>query len=301
MSTEHFLNSLRQGDYVDALDWPNFLLTKYSPNKPLDGDGLLSLAIYELINSPFSQSDLKFIEILYAFLNSFILPAEKAYAGTVIMSAAIQYYVYLEKGLLNFFKGSLIELRNFFKDKQLTNAEIIEAWMSRQNPIFNIEANNIYLAEKSLFFERKLPEYTKLMKEIEQGILLINHYQGLCLEYIQLLSNLPQEEKTVKVGMRIGIAQSLYDYLCQQLILKPAIKKEISLYLAKIRAEQEPSLIFKREEVYLKKLEDKHAFRRLYDNSKYFLGFFTKSVITTIFDFNVNEKSKKQNSKNSAP
>ncbi|WP_131783592.1 hypothetical protein [Legionella gresilensis] len=299
MSTEHFLNALRQSDYVGTLDWPGFLRNKYSPNRTLDGDGLLNLAIYELINSPFAQSDLKHIEILYAFLNSFILPAEKAYAGTVIIGAAIQYYVYAEKGLLDFFKGSLDDLRMFFKDTHSADAEIIEAWMSRENPLFNIEANNVYLADKTLFFEQKLLEHAKLMKEVEQGILLIDYYQGICLKYIQLLSNLPEEEKTVKVGMRIGIAQSMYDYLCQQLIFKPVIKKEISLYLAKIRAEQEPSLILKREEAYLKKIDDKNAFSRLYDNSKYFLGFFTKNVITTIFDFNMDKKSKQQPNSNS--
>ncbi|STX50333.1 Uncharacterised protein [Legionella busanensis] len=311
MSTERFLSALHQGDYVAALDWPSFLRTKYSPNKTLDADGLLSVAIYELINSPFSPSDLKYIEILYAFLNSFILPAEKEYAGTVIISAAIQYYVYAEKGLLKFFKGSLDDLREFLKneqladkklrDKPLSDVEIIEVWMGCKNPLFDTKANNIYLAEKTLFFEQKLLEHANLMKEVEQGILLIDYYQGICLKYIQLLSNLPEEEKTIKVGMRIGIAQSMYDYLCQQLIFKPNIKKEIGLYLAKIRDEQETSLILKREEVYLKKIEDKNAFKRLYDNSKYFLGFFTKNVITTIFDFNMDKKNKQQPNTNSTP
>ncbi|STX27824.1 Uncharacterised protein [Legionella beliardensis] len=292
MSTEQFLSLLRQGEYVSVLNWPNFLISKYQgeSERSISGDDLLVLAIYELINSDFSKADLEFIQILYAFLTTFILPPEKAYAGTVIISAAMQYYVYLEKGLIE-----------FYKNKNLADVKSIEQWMSRDNLILNTQENGVYLAEQVALFEKDLPKYKEVVEGIGKKILAIASYQALCLEYINLLSNFSPEQTTVKTGLRLGIAQSLHEYLCHQVMLTPEIKQEIMAYLNKINAELEPGLAFKWEEAYLKKLEDKTIFQRLYDDSVYCLGFFTKNIINTIFALNTDEKSESIEEKNNFP
>ena len=123
MRTEDYLVSLRKGDYVDILNWLNFLTEYYSaPNQPLEADTIIPLMSFELINHGFKKTDGNIIQKIYIILNNnMVASGQLQYALTLLVSAILQCQIYAEFNLLSFYQTT-----------EKFNAKQIKSWMTRE-------------------------------------------------------------------------------------------------------------------------------------------------------------------------
>lgn len=201
-TTKEYLDALRRGDYLSALKgWSEFLVGRYNASEG-DGDLLLQLSIFELIRNDFSADDFRHIQVLYALLFDYQPPFVEriSFNATLICNAAMQYMVFYEHGLLE-----------FYKTQDVMDAKKISAWLSRSHPDFPQSKNSDQLMLKYTALNTALSEFMDEAREIRDKINYILETQCLLKAYGEKLANVPLSDDFSPI--RLGLIHSLEHYL----------------------------------------------------------------------------------------
>lgn len=282
LSTEEYLHALRQGDYLSALEWLEFLIGRYaSSQSEVDADTTLQIAVFELINHGFSQQDLPLIQVLYALLYDAEPPfiGKIAYSGTVLCNAALQYMVYSEHELIPFYLCS-----------ESLNIDAVKEWMQRDNKKLDSGRNSDELMKKYTRMHQLLSSSQKTAKIVREKIICISNYQFYIENYVAELTKF--ENKGELAAMRLGVASALQNFLKDKTILTSEIAELMTVFINKIR-EMQP---FDWEEDFLSKMLPKPFVKWLLDSSAQKFRFFAIQVINELLPaFDRSEKKPSNN------
>ncbi|RAP35114.1 hypothetical protein B1207_13480 [Legionella quinlivanii] len=191
LTTKDYLDFLRDGDYLRALDWTAYLEKKCGV-KAGGGDDLLPIGVFELIRYGFCPEDMKHIELLYAAQGVNLFKGVAGYGCTNLISAALQYMVYFKHQLLMFYATNEDWGSNELWDK----AAVIKH-MERESPHLSAEANSIQLSTEYEALDKRAQELEREVQELKgnseiqklrANIESLESYRELCNEYIDLLS-----------------------------------------------------------------------------------------------------------------
>lgn len=256
-STAEYLDLLRKGNLLTALEWVSFLQHHYGKNNQLAADSIIPLAIYELVNHGVSQQDLIPIVILHDLINTepFLLPGEEAYAATILTNAAMQCLVYDDLKLLN----------NYRPQPPLTQVKDIEALIVNDVETLTASVNSSLLNKKSaqLLALAKQDPYCKKIQAARERLSQV----ALCQDYIAEIS-----EHTGKAfALRGGIALALRDKLIKGPMDGEDEAEIMKDHIDSIRKKNPESW---EEEKYLVKLSPKGAMETLVENTSHSLRFF---------------------------
>ncbi|WED42530.1 helical bundle domain-containing protein [Legionella cardiaca] len=269
MHTEIYLDALRKGDYLQALQWLEFLVTHYSVPEG-DADTILQLAIFELIHHGFTPDDFCHIEILYMLLYDQLPPFVErvSYNATVLCNAAMQYMVLHEH-----------ELLEFYKTEESLHAKAIHKWMKRSPPELPPEKNNDELMKKYTALNKSSLKFQKQAQMIRDKVNYIIDCQVLLKEYCEELAKYQDKEDFAAV--RLGVIKSLYDYLMKQTITSPEVLATVTDFVNTI----EKMKPYPWEVTVLSKLSVKNPkpfISWFFDKSAEQFQFFAVKVIGTI-------------------
>ncbi|QBS12748.1 hypothetical protein E4T54_08320 [Legionella geestiana] len=94
-STTEYLEALRQGDFLRAVEWVEFVRQRY-PGIVQNSDALLPLCTFELLNKGFTPDDIVHFEVLYALL----FEEERVFQhldfdATTLFNAGLQAWVWI--------------------------------------------------------------------------------------------------------------------------------------------------------------------------------------------------------------
>jgi hypothetical protein len=274
MTTQEYLQWLREGDYTRILHWRDALLEHYSPKKSyLEADILIPLMTYELINHEFKIEDFHHVEIINALLKSTLkIPGDLDYCWTLFVSAALQFHVYDDNSLLPFYKTT-----------QSMDLSAVSEWMARDNGVLTDAQNDAALAEKQDLLLKNQPDCQRDVEQVEEKILAVVFYQNNCKDYVNFLKSC-NNSGDVNSSIRLGLANALYEYLLTEVIETPRLSDKLSGFLNKIK-EINPS---EWEERYLIQFTTKSylppqtVLQKLYEKSAQTLLFFAAGAINSL-------------------
>lgn len=266
LSTEDYLQVLRQGDYVRALGWGEFIINKYTTTPPItfDADTMLNLAVFELINHGFLPSDLPLIQILYTLMmdKDAVFKGQIAYAATVLCNAAVQFMVFFEYDLLPFYRTT-----------SLLDTKATLAWMQRDNAKLNSGDNSEQLMIKFTALSKAASTLRNDANRSKEKILYIYYYQDRMQRYVDELTKDTSGDKAV--AERLGLAMSLQGYLAEQTILTSELTQKMGGFINKLRG-LEP---YDWEDRFLGQLIPQPFLEKLVDGSWWTIRFFAAQVI----------------------
>ncbi|KTD08068.1 helical bundle domain-containing protein [Legionella jamestowniensis] len=268
-ATERYLELLRQGDYLGALQWLKCLVEHYSV-ADCDADTLLQLAIFELVQHGFSSDDFLHIELLYTLLYEQVPPfvEQIGYYATVFCNAAMQCLVFEENDLLK-----------FYKTPQSLDAKAINEWMQRNPPEFDSAKNSSLLMEKFTALDKSVFNLKKQAQIIRNKINYILQCQATLKEYVIKLAN--SEDKEGFYPVRQGLINSLYSFIMEKTMITPDVIETLNCFAEKV-LKMEP---YPWEKEILEKLIIKNKesfFSSFFDLSAGKLQFFVVKVISSI-------------------
>lgn len=237
MLTENFLYSLRQGDYSLILEWLDFLERHYClHNENGSADTIIPLMVFELINHGFTSNDFATFQLLNAVVNcqGFALPGKIECGIMHMTSAVLQCMVYEEHKLIPFYQLS-----------SKPDFVVILEWMERDNLLLSDEANSKALQKYVMLLEARSLDCQIKAEKIKNDVLMVVSWQNRCNDYLGLLHKVdPVDEKCF---LRIGVVQSMGNYLLSQMLLTPQVMNTLTDLVEKVR-ELAP---FDWEETYL--------------------------------------------------
>ncbi|KTC77830.1 helical bundle domain-containing protein [Legionella brunensis] len=270
VTTKECLEALRKNDYLQALKWLEYIVAHYSVPEG-DADTVLQLAIYELIHHGFIVDDFHYIEMLYTLLYEQLPPFVErvSYNATVLCNAAMQYMVFEEHDLLNFYKT----------DIYMDNAEVIKEWMQRTAPQLEQGRNSEELMKKYTALNKASVGLQKQARIIRDKINYVLDCQLLLQDYSCELAKLQNKDDFSAV--RLGVINSLLSFLKEQTIATSEVMKTITVFIGTIQ-KMEP---YKWEEDILTKLAAKSTkpfITWFFDKSAEQFQFFAVKVIGTL-------------------
>lgn len=145
INSEGYLNAITRCDFLLAAEFPEFIAKKYSESHvALDGDNLLTLLVYELIQAAVVPVWMD-IQLLYALIldEESLFQDRLAYSATLVMNALVQTLIIIEQNQQTF----------YFSDKPQSVVEVLE-WMQRESPQWSAENNNLESANKFALLEK---------------------------------------------------------------------------------------------------------------------------------------------------
>ena len=273
LTTTEYLQLLRQGDLVRALQWGDFLVKKYASKtlKAFDADMMINLAVFELINSDFSPKDFSWIRIVYLLMidESGIFKEITAYYAQVLFNAAVQYQVLYEENLLS----------DYCSSETLTCERIFELFQKENTKLDSAE-NSRLLKQKVENLIKELAKSKKEAATIKEKILYIYYYQENLQLYVDELVKDTSNEKSV--AERLGLARSLHDFLVLQTITTEEVTERVADFIDALRG-LEP---YEWEDEFLQKLIPKTFTQRLWDSSKsaflFFSGYLFEGMLPSL-------------------
>ncbi|KTD22094.1 Uncharacterised protein [Legionella lansingensis] len=229
-TTEEYLDALRKGDYLQALQWVNSLVEWYDVSEG-DADTVLQLAIFELIHHGFSPEDFHHIQLLYILLYDHLPPfiEQVAYQATILCSAAIQCMVYYENDLIPFY------LTTSMNHKMADNRDEILDWMQRSPVNFDVTKNNDGLSEKYKFLNQGFSRLESQAREIRRKINHVFNCQLLLQTYVEELAKYHDKDDNGFTAVRLGVINSLTHYLCDKTIMTEEVENKIASFVNKIQ------------------------------------------------------------------
>ncbi|MDI9818758.1 MULTISPECIES: helical bundle domain-containing protein [unclassified Legionella] len=266
-STKEYLDALRQGDYLQVLDWLEFIVNHYSVSEG-DADSILQLAIFELIHHDFGPGDFHHIKILYALLEEQEPPFVErvAYNATVLCNAAMQYMVYDKHDLLAFYRSS----------RQMEFSEIRE-WMQRDNQLLDMNQNSEELMKQYDCLSQSVSVVQKEAREVRDKIVYILNCRQLLQSYLEKLEIAKGEEKLAAI--RYGLINSLHSFFMEKTVTTAEVMETAAEFISTLK-EMDP---FPWEKDYLDKLFpsrfiDNSSIPRFFKMTKNFEHFAVKAI-----------------------
>lgn len=284
-SSIEYLKALREGKYLQFLEWPQFLAQHYSnKDEDIDADETLNLIIFEWLNNGFCEEDAKRMALLTVVhdLESRPIRANLSYVFVSLSIAVFHCMIYQSKNVQQY----------YLVNEKLTRNEVSQL-MKKQS---------IHLSE-SAFLEQEQIEKDKFNSWIEtiDGSLVteaFNHidsitkFRYLTDDYITALET-PIPNDVLRTS-RISVLKSLAKYLNEQTEYTQAVKEEMELYVKQLWAMQPAEF----EEHYLKEISPlsfaDNALKFVID---YGLKFF--SIIQPSAPLAINDKASSQPTQNS--
>ncbi|KTC66838.1 hypothetical protein Lbir_3140 [Legionella birminghamensis] len=267
LTTKDYLDFLRAGDYLRALDWIIYLEQKCGA-KPGSGDDLLPIATFELIRYGFRLEDMKHISLLYAAQGESLFKGAAGYGCTQFISAALQYVVYFKNSQLMFYATN----DPWGSNEQWDSKAVLE-YMGRENPVLTATKNNKML---DIEFEQLDKDSQKLETEIavlRMNVEFLEPYREICSDYIEQLGKTDSMAESV----RLGLVKLLNDYLNKS--MKTTIDWEkVKFLLDEIKAQQP----LEWELHYLRRMQPPMSFREMVEAPQSWLLFLGKNCIQTV-------------------
>ncbi|ASQ47134.1 helical bundle domain-containing protein [Legionella clemsonensis] len=268
-ATERYLELLRQGDYLGALQWIKCLISHYSV-ADCDADTLLQLAIFELVQHNLSSEDFSHIELLYTLLYEQLPPfvEQIGYNAAVFCTAAMQYLVFKENDLLDFYRTS-----------QCLDAKGVKAWLQRDPGEFDSAKNSDLLMEKYSALDKSVVSLKKQAQITRNKINYILQCQAMLKEYVIKLASAENKEGFYPV--RQGLINSLHRFVMEKTITTPDVIETLNRFAEKI-LKMEPALWEKEilDQLIVKNKES--FFSSFFDSSAGRFQFFVVKVISSI-------------------
>nr|HAT8715128.1 hypothetical protein [Legionella jordanis] len=222
-STEEYLNALRCGDYLQAVNWLEFLLARYEVSEG-DADLLLQIAIFELIHHGFVPEDFHHIQLLYDLLYEQMPPfiEKNAYQATVLCNAAMQVMVFFDYQVID-----------FYSNVSLKDPKEIQAWMQRNHERLEPQKNNEELMKRYTALNQAVADSLAEARVIREQINSLLEVKHLLKLYLEKLTSVPPEGEFHAI--RQGLLQSLQMYLKDKTIAAKEILEEISSFILALK------------------------------------------------------------------
>lgn len=241
-STHEYFKALHEGQYLQFLEWPGFVVSSYAANgMNQDADNMADLLFLEWLNAGFEEEDAKKIAILYAVYEKESSPVtgKLAYALMSIVAALLQCLTY---------KAKKMDL-DFIITKKMNTIQIL-SWIKKQSELLNMtEFSDCLQKQQGLFFSWvrdcdgvKISEAQKHMAPLVGMRLLLESYM---MQFGLAKPNHSELDLT-----RMSLVSGLFSFLEKQVMLNETTQQEIAGYVEKIRGMQPE----KWEEEYLNQL-----------------------------------------------
>lgn len=237
-SSAEYLNALRHGHYLQFLQWPAFVVAKYNQanSSAQNGDDLIELLVFELLNSGYDEQDAKLVAMLYKAHDAEppLLPADLDYSLVSIAITVFQCMVY----------QSTNSQAKFLSQQEKSKQEVIDLMRTSDLEPSLFEAT---LKEQKAEFSKWVDcvteeQFTQLLKNIEPMLKLRCSIVSY-LDDLEQITPVPDDLRT----SRISVVKRLAKYVQEETQLTESVRLEVNTYVAKIR-ELNPQ---KEEEDYL--------------------------------------------------
>lgn len=236
-SSKEYLNALRQGHYLLFLEWPRFMVERYTKDSTITytGDDLVELLIYEWLHFGFEEEDTKRIALIYKVqeIEPTIFSGDLAYSIITISIAMHQCMIFFENNIHPHFissvKNTKQEILAFIAEHDIESVDF-QISLQTQQTKFN------QLVE--LVSEKQIKEVIKKIEPMLSLRQCLGAYQR-ALEKPSIVDELH--------SARLALVKRLIKYMQEQTVLTEEVVRALNLYNNKIW-ELSPS---KEEEEYL--------------------------------------------------
>lgn len=225
-SSIEYLNALREGRYLQFLEWPQFLTAHYRDGATgCDADDTINLLIFEWLKNGFCEEDAKKIAVLVAIsdLKNKPLRANLAYALNSISIALFQCMLYVQtkadKEIILLNKPKIQQIKdlitrpiegvdkNSFTQLLKTQQQLFLSWVDKCDPI--------------------------VVQEIAAPIFALTKLRYLAEEYVSSLEMAKLGDELYET--RLSLVKSFATYLAAQTELSPGINETIQRYTISIK------------------------------------------------------------------
>jgi hypothetical protein len=229
-SSKEYIQALRDGKFVLFLQWPKFVIEKYSKEKKdADADDALGLLIFEWLNNGFCIEDIKQFAVLFAVyeLESSPIVGDLLYSVASVYGALVPCMIYSAHNLQ----------KEYLASEALTALQVSEL-MKKNLALID---NETY--EK--FSEEEVAKLRKVVKEVKQSDLkkayqeinTITRVRGVINQYLTALQSTNDPTDKLK-STRYSLVVRLAIYFQEQSEITPEVTSQIEEYVKQIRLSQ---------------------------------------------------------------
>lgn len=225
----NFIKALQAGEYLHCLELIGFLIEYYRCEEA--ADFIIEIIIYELINQDYSAELWPKILILYTFIDNNVLMGRHNLLTQYLIVAACQFEVYLEHGLLGFYKDPnyLDEADNL----QQQALDFMSAQHQSQIHNWSPQKNSKALEEKQTKLSDQKADV--IVEYLDNLPLIQAHLEQLQL-YIENLEDymshaIKMEQPDSELLIRKGVVNNMLLAVKKAYLVDEKLKNTLSVYI----------------------------------------------------------------------
>lgn len=229
-SSNEYLRALREGKYLQFLEWPQFIASHYAKEGSIQAaDDLLNLLIFEWLNNGFCDDHVKQMAVLNAVydIESSLFRENLAYSFAVLSITTLHCMVYENNNL----KHSFICIEKMDRNE-------VNKWVTTNSGrLDEVTFNDYLLKQQSLFFTLSSTVNTRTVEAAYREISSVARLRNVLDDYILTLESTAIRDDKLRLS-RLSVLKKFGVFLKEQSELTLQVNNSITEYVNLVREMQ---------------------------------------------------------------